>query len=216
MSWNCIKHIFEHTLDMNSGYWQLPVAEEDKEKTPFITKYGCLIFFECSLACQMRPLRSRGPWTWFCLVLAGWVLLFIWMMWMLSSRENFPWELGKPACRFVTVSEVWTEAEASKVCTCQAQDSISGSKSGWRWGAHHRWSCPCTCGVARTNTEEASGAVLGVCELPSGIHSGFGQDHCPSVWADGAEGKMEVGRRASQGIHWVEKGHGHSTSDGLP
>ena len=27
-------------LDMNSGYWQIPVAPEDKEKTAFITRYG--------------------------------------------------------------------------------------------------------------------------------------------------------------------------------
>ena len=32
------------TLDMNSGYWQLPVADEDKEKTAFITKYGLFHF----------------------------------------------------------------------------------------------------------------------------------------------------------------------------
>ena len=31
-------------LDMNSGYWQIPISEEDKEKTAFITKYG---LFQC-------------------------------------------------------------------------------------------------------------------------------------------------------------------------
>ena len=31
-------------LDMNSGYWQIPVSEEDKCRTAFITKYGLYQF----------------------------------------------------------------------------------------------------------------------------------------------------------------------------
>ena len=31
-------------LDINSGYWQIPRAEEDKENTAFITKYGLFHF----------------------------------------------------------------------------------------------------------------------------------------------------------------------------
>ena len=37
MNWFC-------ALDMNSGYWQIPIAEEDKDKTAFITKYGLFQF----------------------------------------------------------------------------------------------------------------------------------------------------------------------------
>ena len=32
------------TLDMNSGYWHIPIAEEDKCKTAFITKFGLFQF----------------------------------------------------------------------------------------------------------------------------------------------------------------------------
>ena len=32
------------TLDMASGYYQLEVAEEDRDKTAFITKYGIFLF----------------------------------------------------------------------------------------------------------------------------------------------------------------------------
>ena len=32
------------TLDMNSGYWQIPMAEEDKGKIAFITKYSLIHF----------------------------------------------------------------------------------------------------------------------------------------------------------------------------
>ena len=32
------------TLDMNSGYWQIPLAEEDKKKTAFMTRYGLFQF----------------------------------------------------------------------------------------------------------------------------------------------------------------------------
>ena len=36
-SWFC-------TLDMNSGYWQIPIADEDRCKTAFITKFGLFQF----------------------------------------------------------------------------------------------------------------------------------------------------------------------------
>ena len=32
------------TLDMASGYYQLEVAEEDRDKTAFVTKYGMFSF----------------------------------------------------------------------------------------------------------------------------------------------------------------------------
>ena len=32
------------TLDMNAGYWQIPVVDEDKEQTAFITRYGLFQF----------------------------------------------------------------------------------------------------------------------------------------------------------------------------
>ena len=32
------------TLDMASGYYQLEVAEEDRDKTEFVTKYGLFSF----------------------------------------------------------------------------------------------------------------------------------------------------------------------------
>jgi hypothetical protein len=35
---------FFSTLDMANGYWQIPLAEEDKEKTAFMTRKGLLEF----------------------------------------------------------------------------------------------------------------------------------------------------------------------------
>ena len=32
------------TMDLASGYWQLPIAEEDKEKTAFVTQNGTYQF----------------------------------------------------------------------------------------------------------------------------------------------------------------------------
>ena len=36
-------------LDMNSGYWQIPLDEKDKHKTAFLTKYGYFNSQECRL-----------------------------------------------------------------------------------------------------------------------------------------------------------------------
>jgi len=37
-------NLYFSALDMTSGYWQIPVKEEDKQKTAFITKYGLFEF----------------------------------------------------------------------------------------------------------------------------------------------------------------------------
>ena len=53
------------TLDIASGYYQLKVAEEDGDKTAFVTKYGLFsLFVECYLWCVMLQQLSvvRFPW----------------------------------------------------------------------------------------------------------------------------------------------------------
>ena len=43
------------TLDMNAGYWQIPVAEEDKDKTAFITRYGLFQFTRMPFGLSNSP-----------------------------------------------------------------------------------------------------------------------------------------------------------------
>ena len=43
------------TLDMNSGYWQIPVAEEDKEKTAFLTRYSLYQFTRMPFGSSNSP-----------------------------------------------------------------------------------------------------------------------------------------------------------------
>ena len=106
-------------------------------------------------------------------------------------RQDLPRKSGQPESRAVPVPEVWTEAEVSEVHALQAWDRVSRSESGWRRGARNEWPCPGTRWMARANTKKVGWAVLGVCELPQGIHSGLGQDHRTSVRTDGSKGKME-------------------------
>ena len=43
------------TLDMNAGYWQIPVADEDKDKTAFITRYGLFQFTRMPFGLSNSP-----------------------------------------------------------------------------------------------------------------------------------------------------------------
>ena len=43
------------TLDMNSGYWQIPIAPEDRHKTAFITRYGLYQFLRMPFGTSNAP-----------------------------------------------------------------------------------------------------------------------------------------------------------------
>ena len=55
-SWYC-------TLDLRSGYHNVVIAEEDRDKTQFITRRGTFRWKKCHLDCQLLQKRSRGLWT---------------------------------------------------------------------------------------------------------------------------------------------------------
>ena len=44
-------------IDLSNGYWQIPVAEEDIEKTAFVTPDGTYNFLRMSFG--MKNLRAR-------------------------------------------------------------------------------------------------------------------------------------------------------------
>ena len=52
MHWFCM-------LDMNSGYWQIPIAEENKKKTAFLTRYGLFHFLRMSCGLSNAPVTFQ-------------------------------------------------------------------------------------------------------------------------------------------------------------
>ena len=46
------------SLDLPSGFWQVPISEEDREKTAFMTPDGLFQFMLCRLACVIHQQHS--------------------------------------------------------------------------------------------------------------------------------------------------------------
>ena len=63
-------------LDMNSEYWQIPVAPEDKEKTAFITRYGLYQFTRMPFGLSNSPASFQRAMH---LVLSGLIWNFVLM-----------------------------------------------------------------------------------------------------------------------------------------
>ena len=66
------------TLDMNPGYWQITVAEEDKEKTVLFTKYGLFYFLRMPFGLSNAPATFQRTMN---LVLSGliWVSVIVYL-----------------------------------------------------------------------------------------------------------------------------------------
>ena len=46
-------------LDMNKGFYQIPVAEKDQDKTAFVLPGGSIVLPECHLGCGMHWQHSN-------------------------------------------------------------------------------------------------------------------------------------------------------------
>ena len=70
---------FVSVLDAAMGYWQVPVAEEDRAKTAFTTKFGLFEFVSCPLASLVHLQLFKDLWIRFWQDLNGFPALFTWM-----------------------------------------------------------------------------------------------------------------------------------------
>ena len=50
------------TIDLSNGYWQIPVAEEDIQKTAFVTPDGCNEFLRMSFGMKNSAWSNVGSW----------------------------------------------------------------------------------------------------------------------------------------------------------
>jgi hypothetical protein len=72
-------HFFS-TLNMASGYWQIEMAEEDRHKTAFITKYGLFEFTRMGFGLCNAPATFQRAVQ---LVLRGLLGKKYWPIWMI-------------------------------------------------------------------------------------------------------------------------------------
>ena len=53
---------FITTLDLTTGYWQIPMADKDKCKTAFVTPFGSFQFTVCRLGLAGPQRHFSGLW----------------------------------------------------------------------------------------------------------------------------------------------------------
>ena len=75
------------TLDCNSGYWQVEIAEEDRDKTTFASHCGLYRFLRMPFGLKNAPLPSSGPSTLYCRGSNG---KRHWSTWMMLSSTPRP------------------------------------------------------------------------------------------------------------------------------
>ena len=161
------------TLGMNSGYWQIPVAERDKEKTAFITKYGLFHFLRMPFGLSNAPATFQRTMN---LVLFGliWVNVIVYLDDVNVIGRRFQENLANLRVVLLRFRKYGLKLKQRKCILFKRETAFLGRRVD-------------SAGVHMTDDHvkavqewpELGGAILGFINYQ--FHPGLGQDHSSAV-----------------------------------
>ena len=192
------------TLNMNSGYWQCPIAEEDKCKTAFITKFGLFQFVRMPFGLCGAPATFQRAMH---MVLGEliWDIVIVYMDDINVLGETFDETLVNLVKVLARFRKFGLKLKPRKCRLFLPRDPVPGTPSWCRGSACDSGSHQDSARMANTQMSQRSGAFLGICELSPQVHSGNGSRTTLLYELTGSRAKWEWTEEHTQGFEELRK-----------
>ena len=204
------------TLDLKSGYWQVPIAEQDKEKTAFRTSSGQLFEFNqvpfglCNAPATFSRLMDR--------VLAGlhWETCLFYLDNIIVFSSTWEEHLARLREVFERLRHAKLKPGGRKVHICRQRGQLPGSQ-GDRGGSAARSLAPgCNQGHSAPENTHRSALLSWSCRLLPPVRQGVCRHRRPLARSDQEGCALPLERGLPGSFRSTEGSTYHKSDHSLP